>query len=513
MPEAIKSLAVILAIALPLLLLARVPVCATAMTLPDYRRRRNLWLMLTVAAFLSGSLWIYLAIASLLLAIAWHYESRPLGLYLFLLLAVPPISAEIGAFGLVNQLFAIDHTRLLSLLVLLPAAIVLARRDDTAPFGYVAADWCVAGYLLLLFAIQLAVDTVTDSLRLALYGVLDTFLPYYVASRLVRDTRAFRDALISFVIAAVLVAATALCDFVSHWLAYSVLPEAWGVPWEFGHHLVRGELLRAQGSAGHPIVLGYLMAVALGLALFLRKAMPAPAWHVAMALLLGGLLASLSRGPWVGFAVLLLLHIATGRQPLQRIALPALLILLAAPILLVFPLGGKYLDYLPFIGNIDAYNVEYRHRLLDISLDVIADNLWFGNYHFLDDMRMQTLMQGEKIIDLVNSYLSIALHSGLAGLALVLGFFISILAGIVGGMRRLADRDGEEYRLGRAMFATLVGIMVIIFTTSSIATIPLVYWTVAGLGAAYSMMLARQRRSAASPEARVGGAAADANFR
>lgn len=512
MLAAIKSLAVILAIALPLLLLARRPAIAAGMAPGDFRRRRNLWLLLTAAAFLAGSLWLYLAVAALLLAIAGRYEPRPLGLYLFLLLAVPPISGEIGAFGLVNQLFAIDHTRLLAIMVLLPAGWRLLRREDSAPFGASAADWCLAGYLLLIFAIQLAVDTVTDSLRVALYGVLGAFLPYYVASRCLRSLGDFRDAALSFGIAAALLAATSLWDFVSHSLVYASLPAAWGRYWDLGNHLIRGELLRAQGSAGHPIVLGYLLAVALGLMLYLRPLLPAASRRAATALLAAGLLASLSRGPWVGFAVVLAVFVAGDRQPLQRVALPALFVLLLAPLLIAYPVGGRYLDYLPFIGNIDAENVTYRQRLLDISLEVIADHPLLGDYHFLDDMRMRTLVQGEKIVDLVNSYLSIALHSGLVGLTLVLGFFASVLLGIGREMRRLADRDSEEYRVGRALLATLAGILVIIFTTSSIATIPLVYWTLAGVGTAYAAMLARQRQGAAlaSP---VAGAPLDARSR
>jgi hypothetical protein len=38
--------------------------------------------------------------------------------------------------------------------------------------------------------------------------------------------------------------------------------------------------------------------------------------------------------------------------------------------------------------------------------------------------------------------------------------------------------------------STLLGIMIIIFTVSSITIVPVVYWSAAGLGVAYARMLA-----------------------
>ena len=75
------------------------------------------------------------------------------------------------------------------------------------------------------------------------------------------------------------------------------------------------------------------------------------------------------------------------------------------------------------------------------------------------------------------------------GLSLYVSFFALTMLGIYRAMRSLQDRDGEEYLLGRALLATLVGILVTIFTVSSITIIPLVYWSVAGLGVAYAQMV------------------------
>jgi hypothetical protein len=56
-------------------------------------------------------------------------------------------------------------------------------------------------------------------------------------------------------------------------------------------------------------------------------------------------------------------------------------------------------------------------------------------------------------------------------------------------MRSIANRSSEEYLLGRALLATLLAILLIIFSVSSIAIIPIVYWSVAGLSVAYAQMV------------------------
>ncbi|MNC51808.1 hypothetical protein D3C75_1011160 [compost metagenome] len=78
-----------------------------------------------------------------------------------------------------------------------------------------------------------------------------------------------------------------------------------------------------------------------------------------------------------------------------------------------------------------------------------------------------------------------------------MAFFVTVLHGIRKAMRSFPDKDDEQRQLGRALLATLIGILVIIFTVSSITFIPVVYWTVAGLGVAYIQMARRLHDSEA----------------
>ena len=214
-----------------------------------------------------------------------------------------------------------------------------------------------------------------------------------------------------------------------------------------------------------------------------------------------GLIASLSRGPWVGAAAMLMVFVATGQAPVRRLMQVGLLGVIGIPVLLATPLGDEIIALLPFVGTVEQANVSYRQLLLEIGIGVILQNPFFGGYSFYLSAEAQELKQGNGMIDLVNTYLGIGLASGLTGLSLFSGFFITVAGSIFTGMRNLTDRNSELHLLGQVLFSTLIGILVIIFTVSSILVIPVITWSVAGLGVAYARMLALAKASAKPPEA------------
>jgi O-antigen ligase len=495
MPEHLRALAVLLVIGAATFALARPLACAAAMSEADFARRRNLWFGLTLAAFLAHNFWIFIVFAAaLVLCFALSAERNKLALYFFVLFAVPAISAPIPGFGLMEHFFTIEYLRLLALVILLPACLSLLGRPHVLPLGRPLSDKLLLGYLVLQFLLQLPHATFTETLRArAFYAFTDVLLPYYVASRWPRDLAAFRDALMAFAAAALVLAAIAVFEFAKRWLLYTPLEDALGVSWGLLNYLQRGEsMLRAQASTGHPIILGYVLSVAGGFFLYLRKLLPATAArHCAAALLGAGLLAALSRGPWVGAAVMVLAFLATGAHAVERLAKLGGALLCLLPILLVTPAGRAVLDYLPFVGTVEAENLLYRERLFQVSLQVVLAHPWFGAFDFMQLPVMQQLVQGEGIIDIVNSYLQVALASGLVGLALFGGFFVAVAGAVLKAMLAAGEKTGETYLLGQALLATLLGILVIIATTSSMDLVPVIYWSVAGLGVAYARIARR----------------------
>ncbi|WP_336333444.1 O-antigen ligase family protein [Pseudomonas putida] len=498
MPEHFRALIVILFLASVVFLLARRP-ATDLIPLRDFKRRRNLWFLLTLLAFVSHSFWLYLCAGAVILYIAGRREHNPMALFYMLLFLIPPASVQVPGFGVVNYLVDLNHIRLLTLCVLLPAALALRRQGDTLRFGRIWPDKLLAAGLLLMSVLYLRETTLTDTLRQTLYLYVDVFLPYYVASRGLRQVSDFKDTLLAFVLASFVLALIAVAEYVRHWLLYSALVDAMGVQWSMSSYLSRGGSLRASVTTGQAIALGYVMSVAIGLFLFVQGYVRRPLQRAMGALLLAaGLFAPLSRGPWIGAVVIVVVFIALGKGVVKRLALLAAAGVLALPLLAIVPGGDKVLDLLPFIGNLEKENITYRERLMDNSWIVIQRNPLFGSFDFRNTPEMQAMIQGDGIIDIVNTYINLALRVGLVGLGLFVAFFATVLLGMHKAMRHFADKDDERRQLGRVLLATLIGILVIIFTVSSITVIPVVYWSVAGLGVAYIQMVRRLHNSQAT---------------
>lgn len=506
MPEHLRALAVILVVAAVVFAAARAPASALAIAPADFDRRRNLWLAMTLAAFLAHDFWIYMALAAVLLIAAVPRERNKLALFFFLVFAVPAVPDKVPGLGLIQHFVTVHHIRLLALLVLLPAFLHLRRQPDVAPFGRSLPDKLLAAYLVLYFLLQMAADTFTNTLRVGIfYAFTDTFLPYYVASRLPRDLGQFRDVLMSFAVAALVLGALGVFEAGKGWLLYAALDDALGAKWDAGTYVMRGaDVLRAQATAGHPIVLGYIIAVAMGFFLFLRRSIPGEAARrLGLLALLAGLIGPLSRGPWMGAGAALVVFLAMSRITAARLAI---LGLLGAGLGTALLLSDNPAAYVPLGRSVDEGSVLYRQKLFEIGFAEVMKNPLFGGFD-RHSPAMEELRTGEGIIDVVNTYLGVGLTSGLTGLAVFCAFFAAAAAGIAGAMRKLPDPEGEVYVLGRALLATLAGILVTVFTVSSISVIPLVYWSMAGLGMAYARMVALAAaqappaRAAASPAA------------
>lgn len=499
MSEHFRSLFVILFFAVAVFSFARPHICAGSMAQADFTRRRKLWFVITLAAFLANSFWLFVGVAAFALRMTLAKENNKVALFLGLLLAIPPFAAEVPAFGIVNYLFSLNYIRLLSLVILLPAFLAL-RAENKKNGRTEISDTLLLGFLGLAFCMQLLLVNFTSALREGFVGFLDMILPYYVASRGLRTPKDFRDAIASFVLAATIIAPMGVFEVVKHWLLYSTLDEALGLSWDLGGYLARGDTIRAVATAGQSIALGFVMLVACGLHLYLRSSMPrAWAWWLGMCALIFGLLAPMSRGPWVGAVICVFVFLATGPAPAKNLSKFVLGSAAVFIPLLLSPYGDKIIERLPFVGTLEAENFTYRQRLLELSLDIIRSHPWFGAPDY--QVYLEELRQGSGLIDVVNSYLAVALSGGLVGLSIYVSFFAVVVFGIAKAMWRIPDHGDDRRVLGRVLFATFVAILVVIFSVSSITFIPTVYWSLAGMGVAYVRML---RSRAILPDAQLG---------
>ncbi|MBU1424366.1 MAG: O-antigen ligase family protein [Gammaproteobacteria bacterium] len=504
MPEYIRVLIVILVLATTVFAFAHRSACAISDG-SDYKRRRNVWITLTLAAFLTQNFWLYALVATLLLLYSNKRETNPTALYFFILFVIPEIAAPLSGLGLINNLFDLTNPRLLALVILLPAFLSLQKQSDTLSFARTASDKALIAYLFLVAVLYLREDNLTNVLRKEFYLFIDVFLPYYVVSRALKDMQSFRDALLSLVIAMMILAMTGIFEFSKGWVLYSGLTELYEQGEGLSAYLGRDGMLRALATSGQPIVLGYLMVIGIGSYFFIQRLIHKKLIRrLGWALLAGGLIAPLSRGPWVGCAVMLVVYTATGRYAVRRLTMLALAAVAALALVSVLPGGERVINLIPFVGKTEKNNVEYREQLFTNSMIVIQRNPWVGSTDYLNTPEMEAMRQGQGIIDIVNSYVVVALKTGFIGLGLFAGFFAMCLFGIHRAMRSIANKDSEEYLLGRILMSTLLAMLVIISTVSSITFVPIMYWCIAGMGVAYAQLVRKQAEGRSKNDAQKG---------
>lgn len=454
-----------------------------------FNKWRNIWIAVTLTAFIANNFWVYIVVSSFLILLITKHERNKIALFFILLFVIPPLDETIPGLGLVNYLFNLTHPRFIALLILLPAALALSQKNNFK-FTKIWTDKFLLLYLLLLVILELRDTSFTDTLRKCLYLLTDIFLPYYVASRSIKDFSQMKTALYAFITSAIVLGIIAIFESLKHWILYNSLGNALGTGDGMGNYLGRSGEIRAIATLGHPIILGYFMSVALGLYLFLSDSIQnILIKRISFLIIILGLLAPLSRGPWVGAVVLIVIYTLQGPMAVKKLSTLFLVFFIAFLTLASLPGGQRFVELIPFVGETQDGNINYREKLFKNSMKVINKNPIFGSSNYLKTPEMQEMIQGEGIIDIVNSYLRITLETGYVGLLLFIGIFASVILSVRKSMRLIIDKKNQLYLLGRCLVAILLCTMTTIATTSSIATLPVIYWSVLGIGIAYSQIV------------------------
>ena len=197
-----------------------------------------------------------------------------------------------------------------------------------------------------------------------------------------------------------------------------------------------------------------------------------------------GLLVAYSRGPWVVAVVGFFVYAALQPDGLSRFVKYSIVAVAFATLVLVSPIGERVIDNLPFVGTVDAQNVIYRQRLAEVSWQLILQNPLFGNPFVLT--QMEELRQGQGIIDLVNSYASVALLYGLVGLAMFVGVLVVGMGAIYRTSRAWREADPDVALLGSALLTAIIATLVMMATGSFGSILAQMYWVLAGLAASYA---------------------------
>jgi O-antigen ligase len=500
--ELIRALIVVLGLGLPVLIWAEQALCAPRQR-PAGGGARGApafwpsWVVITVLEFGLPSFPLFLVASAIVVLLRASREPVPMALCLALIAAVPEVAVDLPTFGLVEHLLPISFTLMLTVILLGPLLMARTDRRTGAASGPSARPWALF-YLAWLAFINALSGNFTGLLRFTLGTVLTTYVPFAAAARSLRTIEGLHRVLALYVTMMAGFAILGIFEYLKSWLLFAGLPSSWGINFGLLHYLARGSALRAQVATGQPIILGFLLAVALVLALSPALYYGRPRRRpLLITLLAAGLFATVSRGPWLGAVggVAIYLALAPGgfMRVLKFLAAGAGVLVLFA----LLPGGEKVIDLLPWVGKADTGSTSYRADLFNAVVPLLLDSPILGVPEYDTRPELQFLRQGEGLIDLVNTYIGVAVSSGLIGLFAFVAIHVRTLLGL---WRMMVTVDGEAHELVRAFFAAYVTILLVLATSSTSGSMGFVTWLFVGLGAAITSI--QTARTATQPAAR-----------
>lgn len=501
MTESLKALIIVFTISLGGFVYARLAFAEIA----DGRtigRWRNVFLAATLAAFLIPNFWVFLFATGLIAITLGAPERNKPALYLMLLFALPVADAIVPGFGDIKNFLKLYPFNILAIVILLP--MLFARQENRALRRIGSfADYFFIAYSLLMLIIAFRDTTITDGFRRSVGYILTAFGPYLVFSRFTWTKDRLKTVTLAFVLPLIILSTVAVMEVLLSWHFYKPAVDNWNI----GERIIysqRSGFLRAYGSIFGPISFGLFVAAAIPLALALISSMKRRLLALGgLGALCVGLLATFSRGPWVGAALGVVVFVFTSDKPFKNLTRLGMIGLAGFLALSVSPVGDQIISLLPFVGDSATSSIDYREQLMDIGWSVAMETKWFGSEDFMLHPAMQQLMQGQGIIDIVNSYLRVTLEFGLVGLTLFIGvsFFSALTAFRAIGAARAIDPEIAIY--GQAWLAALASTMLVIATTSSVvAQVAEVHWLLCGMcvGVARSVAAARLTMAAPMPD-------------
>jgi hypothetical protein len=449
------------------------------------------WAIVTSAAFLSGHIIIFIiAVICIKIFLIPKKLSEQIKYYFVLLPAIPLFVYEVsGPLG-INLVLELNYARLLSLVIIVPAFIAIIRKNGGFNKNFLNSllDKLIFVYVLLLCVLSFRNTTITSGFRESFHLIfLNIFLPYYVISRSIQTLNDFRRVFSGILFSAVMLSFLGLFEQKLHWPFFSYLPHLLDfrpvLINSFGE--VRGTFLRINATMA-PIPLGYFMVFAISVLLFMKDLLPKRRFFFLATFLLFSitLVFTGSRGAWLTAIVFLTwyayLRITDFWLKLSLLTGGAGLIFVGNLVLSM--MGGLSTDSLDEHGTF-----QYRVDLIITSVDVISNNLLFGTDDPNRGGALESMRQGQGIIDIVNSYLELLFFQGVIGFALFLSIFGIVLRNLYATVRSL-KRNSTIRSLGNTLIAMTIATLVMIGTVSSVNFIPIYYWSLIGLASAYVRM-------------------------
>lgn len=175
-------------------------------------------------------------------------------------------------------------------------------------------------------------------------------------------------------------------------------------------------LMRAKASTSVHIYFGLAMMIVTGMLWSINGGLPRSRVR-SLAMLLGfvGALSSMSSGPWLACAMMLLLGLYRYRLDLIK---PSLMLMAFAAIIVEVASNRHFYNLIDYLA-LDSQTAWYRTRLLEVAFSRINE-FWLTGVGANWPHHWGAILDGRQHIDVVNHFLIVALYGGLPAMFLYL---------------------------------------------------------------------------------------------
>ncbi len=357
------------------------------------------------------------------------------------------------------NLGGLSHPRMLSLCILLP--MYFSLRPEPAMKKFHGIDWAVILFFIWSVMVDARASNVTSLARTVLWTFFDYIIPYIVIRRFMSNYGLAFTAITFALLSQALVGAT---EAILKWHVHTDIERVANFADQLNPmYKFRYGLLRAQASYLNPLIFALFanMSFLCAVIFYLKPGLNVPKTYtklMAYAAIGFSVLGTLSSGSRAGVAgsFLIVVVMLAAMWAIRRKSDPKKILVsgFLVCVILIFSIGGDFI----------RENFDYRARLFDLGSQVMMEEPIFGVTNPQHDPRLESLKQGEGIVDIVNTYLLIGLQYGFPGLIL-------FIYAIFGGLNRLyfclRQSSDEKLTIGLFAFASLCILAFNLATTSA----------------------------------------------
>lgn len=383
--------------------------------------------------------------------------------YVMFLALIPPINLNlaIGAGGM--YLGRYEAIVPFTVGALIATVVKPAGRRAALPRRFGVEDMLAIVVIAVFTLATTGFDGFTGTLRNLATTALGWIAPYCLFRRNVRTAEEVQRLIACLAVAALSIAVIALYESRVGFAVFDAINSRLSTTATTAAGMLRrGTAIRAPATFVHPLMLAYFLLIAIVAMLCSRSQFK-------------------NRDVWLGMIVLMFLAAKTPQsRGLVLSLVPTLMVLLvthrrfgmAAGLLAGAGIGGGILyalkrDSANFLFQANGYGqyYDYRELLLHRGVEEGLKHPIFGQRMAGVMVSLHDLVQGEHIIDLVNTYLNIFLVSGFVGLLAFVACAAAMMRHLIARARR--GEDIEAIRSSRAfLLAALSGSLIFIFFTS-----------------------------------------------